>query len=110
MMIKAGQRVAHSLALHVATDGGDAERAEHLHQRAADPRQPLRAALAHAERDDATVRTGVATRRLREKLMQAVTRLWRPGLPPGLPSRLIWSRWGPAQRGWAAQPPAGPPP
>jgi hypothetical protein len=36
-MVQAGQLVAQSLALHVATDGGDAERAEYLHQQHAQP-------------------------------------------------------------------------
>ncbi len=36
-MMKAGQLVAHSLALHVATDGGYAERAEYLHQQYTQP-------------------------------------------------------------------------
>ena len=42
MMVQAGQLVAHSLALHLATDVGDAERAEYLHQQHAEPVAHLR--------------------------------------------------------------------
>ena len=41
-MVKAGQLVAHSLALHLTTDIGDAERAERLHQQHAQPVAHLR--------------------------------------------------------------------
>src|SRR5262249_55420890 len=42
MMVESGQLVAHSLALYVATDRGDAERAEYLQQEHAQPVADLR--------------------------------------------------------------------